>query len=208
MAREPSGGVPAAPIVILTIGHSNHSLDEFLGLLAIHRVSLLVDVRTLPGSRRNPHFARDALAAALARAGIEYVHVPELGGLRRPLPHSTNTAWRHEGFRGFADHMQTASFESGLEFVLSRAAGAVPALMCAEAVPWRCHRSLIADGLVARGARVEHILGPHARRPHVLSPGARVMAGRVSYPGEPAPRDPVGVGARSSESARRSRPRE
>ena len=102
-----------------------------------------------------------------------------------PLPHSTNTAWRNEGFRGYADHMQTASFESGLEFVLDRAAGAVRALMCAEAVPWRCHRSLIADALVARGARVEHILGPDARRSHVLSPSGRVVAGRVSYPGEP-----------------------
>src|SRR5262245_25156536 len=144
--------MPAGPVV-LTVGHSNRAIDAFLELLRPNRVSLLLDVRTLPRSRRNPQFGADRLAAALAAIGIAYEHVPELGGLRRPRADSPNRGWRDAAFRGFADHMASEGFGAALERVLARAHERRAALMCAEAQPARCHRWLIADALAARGAR-------------------------------------------------------
>jgi uncharacterized protein (DUF488 family) len=144
-------------------------------------VGVLVDVRRYPGSRRHPQFAREALARTLAEAGIEYRHEPDLGGHRQPREDSPNTAWRNAAFRGYADHMDTPEFAQALERV--RAAPARAAVMCAEAVPWRCHRQLIADALVARGTEVRHIFGPGRAEPHRLHADARVgEGGRVTYP--------------------------
>jgi DNA-3-methyladenine glycosylase II len=147
-------------------------------------VSVLADIRTLPRSRHNPQFNAEALRTALRSRSIRYVHLAALGGLRRPRTDSRNTAWRNAGFRGFADYMGTADFERALEELRSLAAGNAVALMCAEAVPWRCHRSLVADALTARGARVEHIIGSSRTTVHRLSPLATLEGGRVSYPGE------------------------
>ncbi len=176
------GDSPREGLVIFTIGHSTCSLEEFIGLLRAHGVTLLADVRTVPRSRRNPQFNRETLPGALAAAGIGYRHLPGLGGLRRPRPDSRNLAWESESFRGFADYMGTPEFEGALDELLELARRERVAIMCAEAVPWRCHRSLIADALVARGVRVEHILGPARRQPHALTRFARVEGGRVVYP--------------------------
>jgi|DewCreStandDraft_1066081.scaffolds.fasta_scaffold00721_19 uncharacterized protein (DUF488 family) len=169
-------------VTILTIGHSTRSLDELIRLLQAYRVDLLADVRTVPRSRRNPQFNRDTLPAALHQVGISYVHLPALGGLRRPRPDSPNTGWENEGFRGYADYMQTPQFEAGLQELLDLARQSQAAIMCAEAVPWRCHRSLIADALVVRGVSVEHILSETRRQKHVLTPWAVVRDGRLYYP--------------------------
>lgn len=142
---------------------------------------LLVDVRRFPGSRRHPQFAREALSRALEAAGIAYRHEPDLGGRRQPRPSSPNGAWRNDAFRGYADHMATPDFAAALERLLQSPAGT--AILCAEAVPWRCHRQLIADALVARGAEVSHILGPGRRQPHALHADAHVApGGAVTYP--------------------------
>ena len=141
-----------------------------------------MDVRTLPRSRRNPQFNRETLPAELSAAGLAYIHMAGLGGLRRPDPHSTNTAWRNAGFRGYADHMQTAEFAQNLEALIARARQRSTAIMCAESVPWRCHRSLIADALTARGVGVRHILSPTRADPHVLTSFARVDGTHVTYP--------------------------
>lgn len=174
-------GSRAATPQIFTIGHSTRRLDEFIALLAEHGIVTLADVRTVPASRRVRHFGKAALERSLPEAGVAYVHIPELGGLRKPRPDSVNSAWRNASFRGYADYMQTPEFEAGLERLL-----ALPrpvAIMCAEAVPWRCHRSLVADALLARGVQVEDILGPGVHRPHEMTPFARVQGARVSYPG-------------------------
>lgn len=143
---------------------------------------LLVDVRRYPGSRRHPQFAREALSRALEAEGIGYLHEPDLGGHRRPREDSPNTAWRNDAFRGYADHMAGPEFARALDRL--RAAPPRTAVMCAEAVPWRCHRQLIADALVARGVEVRHILGPGRVEPHALRADARVGEdGRVTYPG-------------------------
>jgi uncharacterized protein (DUF488 family) len=142
----------------------------------------LVDVRTVPASRRMPHFARASLALALPAHGIGYQHMPELGGLRKPKPDSTNLGWRNVGFRGYADYMQTDGFWDALARVEELAAGKRLAVMCAEAVPWRCHRSLISDALVVRGNHVMHITGKGAASSHSLTPFARVEDGRIIYP--------------------------
>lgn len=169
---------------VYTVGHSNRTQDDFLTLLAAHRVERLVDVRTIPRSRRNPQFASDQLLPALAEAGIEYVHLPALGGLRKTSRDSVNTAWRNESFRGYADHMATPEFRNGIGALLTLAEQGHVAIMCAEAVPWRCHRSLIADALAARGRVVEHIMSPTTRRPHRLTPFAVADAdGQITYPG-------------------------
>ena len=145
-------------------------------------IRILVDVRRFPGSRRHPQFSRDALAASLTSAGIEYVHEPDLGGRRAARPGSPHTAWRVAAFRGYADHMETPEFKSALERLVRRGAGTPVAILCAEAVPWRCHRRLISDALVARGLRVLHILGPGRADPHELDPNARVLPdGRLLY---------------------------
>jgi uncharacterized protein (DUF488 family) len=183
-----------SPPLILTIGHSTHLLADFVALLRGHDVTLVADVRTVPRSRHNPQFDRVALPAPLGAAGIGYVHLPALGGLRHARPDSPNTGFRNDSFRGFADYMQTAAFAVALADLVNRAAapGTALAVMCAEAVPWRCHRSLIADALVAAGGEVVHILGPGERRPHALTPFARVSDGRVTYP--PAQPTLPGVG--------------
>jgi uncharacterized protein (DUF488 family) len=170
------------PAVVLTVGHSNQPLVEFLRLLRAHRVTLVADVRKMPRSRGNPQFNRDTLPQALREAGIGYVHLPGLGGLRRREPNSPNTGWQNASFQGYADYMLTPEFERSLQELLERARGQRPALMCAEALPWRCHRSLIADTLTVRGVAVEHILGAARTQPHVLRPWARVRGTRITYP--------------------------
>jgi uncharacterized protein (DUF488 family) len=169
--------------VILTIGHSTRTLDEFLGLLRAHRVSEIVDVRRYPASRRYPHFSRERLAAELEARGIGYHHEPDLGGRRQPRPDSRHTAWRAAAFRGYADHMESPEFQAALGRLIDGSAARIVAIMCAEAVPWRCHRQLIADALVARGMEVAHVLGAARPAEHALSPHARVGANGVpEYP--------------------------
>lgn|SRR5262245_47214739 len=170
-------------MAILTVGHSNRPLDELVALLAAHGVTLLVDVRMMPYSSHVPHFNRAPLAERLGTRSIEYVHLPALGGLRRPRFDSLNTGWHRVHFRGYADHMASEEFLAGLARLIELSQDRVVALMCAEAVPWQCHRSLIADALVARGFEVGHILGPGPARPHALTPFARVDGERVTYPG-------------------------
>ena len=170
---------------MLTIGHSTRSLEELVALLRAHGGERVADVRRFPRSRRHPHFAADALARDLPKTGIAYRHLPGLGGFRRPRPDSPNTAWRNASFRGYADYMATDEFASHLGALLDDARTAPTAIMCAEAVPWRCHRSLIADALLARGVQVRHILGLARAEPHVLTASARVEGGRVRYPREP-----------------------
>lgn len=170
---------------VFTIGHSTRPLDTFLDVLQAHGVTQVVDVRTLPRSRRNPQFNQETLPQALRANGIGYVHMPGLGGLRHARADSPNMAWRNESFRGFADYMQASEFDRSVAQLLDLAKGAQIALMCAEAVPWRCHRSLIADALTVRGVAVEHISGAGHRRPHVLTPWAKVEGERVSYPATP-----------------------
>ena len=171
-------------MTLYTIGHSNRDTDEFLGLLAEHGIRKLVDVRTAAGSRRNPQFMKDELARVLAAHGIAYTHLPALGGFRRPRPDSANTAWRNASFRGYADYMQTPEFEKALALLLSGANDGPTAVMCAEAVPWRCHRSLIADAVTARGLAVVHITAPGRCSPHTLTPFAQVEGSRLSYPAD------------------------
>ncbi|MBI4410579.1 MAG: DUF488 domain-containing protein [Gemmatimonadetes bacterium] len=169
---------------IFTLGHSTRALDEVLELLRAPAIRLLVDVRRFPASRRHPHFARAALEQALEGAGIAYAHEPELGGRRSPRRDSPNTAWRTAGFRGYADHMASEGFRAALGRVVAAAARRTVAIMCAETVPWRCHRQLIADALVAGGIDVVHILGPGQTRPHALHAHARVLPdGGITYPG-------------------------
>ena len=179
--------VAACPTIVLTIGHSTRSLKELLELLEAHGVEQLADVRTIPRSRHNPQFNRESLARKLRRAGIGYTHMPALGGLRHARPDSPNQGWRNASFRGFADYMQTPEFEAGMVALIDAAVSARTAIMCAEAVPWRCHRSLIADALCARGIRVEHILSATRAEPHVVTSFAVVKGTRVTYPPEPLP---------------------
>lgn len=171
-----------APLVIFTVGHSTHSIEEFLALLRAHGVRRVVDVRTVPRSRHNPQFNRAELSAALRRRGLRYRHLKALGGLRRPRPDSPNTAWRHSGFRGYADYMQTPEFEPAVERLIAVAREMPTTVLCAEAVPWRCHRSVLADGLTVRGVEVRHILSPTSARRHTLTAFARVRGRRITYP--------------------------
>lgn len=168
--------------VVLTVGHSNQSIESFLDLLRVHHVDLIVDVRKMPASRRNPQFSQDALRETLAQAGIGYIHSPGLGGLRRRMPGSPNTGWRNESFQAFADYMLTEEFRNSLDELLAQALGHRAALMCAEAVPWRCHRSLIADALVIRDVAVEHILSNRRTDRHAIRPWARVEGHEITYP--------------------------
>jgi uncharacterized protein (DUF488 family) len=168
--------------LILTVGHSIHPIHEFIELLRRHGVERLIDIRTIPRSRRNPQFNRETLAKSLEQEGIAYVHLKELGGLRHARRDSINTGWRNASFRGYADYMQTAAFEEALQRLLRLCVGHRCAVMCAEAVPWRCHRSLLADALVAHGAAVEHILSGSRRNAHGLTPFAQIQDNRVIYP--------------------------
>jgi uncharacterized protein (DUF488 family) len=160
---------------VFTAGHSTRPAAELLAMLQEAGVGLLVDVRRFPGSRRQPQYGREALAAGLAGAGIAYVHEPALGGRRAPRPDSPHTAWRNAGFRGYADHMETAEFHDALTRLEALAAERPTAILCAEAVPWRCHRRLIADALLARGWEVVHLLAPGRSEPHVLHPDAQIL---------------------------------
>lgn len=167
--------------MIHTIGHSTRPLDAFIVLLRAHAVARLADVRSVPRSRRHPHFSLDALSRSLAEAGIEYRHFAALGGLRKPRPDSPNTAWRHEGFRGYADYMGTPAFGAALDTLIGYGREAAVAVMCAEAVWWRCHRQLIADALVAKGIEVRHMTSASAAPPHRLPEFAQVEGGRVVH---------------------------
>ena len=168
---------------VYTVGHSTRALAELLDLLSRHGVAGVADVRRFPASRRHPHFAREALARALDERGICYDWLPELGGRRSSRPDSPHVAWRTAGFRGYADHMESAEFRTGLERLLGLAAARPTAVLCAEAVPWRCHRQLIADALVARGLSVMHVTGPGEAAPHRLTPFARLDGERIIYDG-------------------------
>ena len=171
---------------LYTIGHSTRTLDDLVAALLGFGIRLLVDIRTVPRSRHTPQFNREALSRRLPRRGIRYRHLPGLGGLRRPRADSTNTAWRNANFRGFADYMETPEFAEALEELRTLARDEGPAaIMCAEAVPWRCHRSLVADALTARGDEVLHIMGPGKAHLHALTPWAQIDGGRISYPGAP-----------------------
>jgi uncharacterized protein (DUF488 family) len=170
-------------VTIYTIGHSTRTLDAFVELLHAHQISQLADVRTVPKSRRHPHFAGEALARTLPEAGIAYRHVAALGGLRKPRKDSRNTAWRHDSFRGYADHMETPAFQRALDDVMAWSGVQPTVVMCAEAVWWQCHRQLIADALVARAVEVRHIMSAGSAPLHTLTAFARVHDGRVSYPG-------------------------
>lgn len=167
---------------IYTIGHSTRTTDELALLLKQSGVQRLADVRRYPGSRRLPHFSRERLEADLAERGLSYVHVPELGGRRAPARSSPNGAWDSDQFRGYADHMGTDEFRAAVDRLLDSTL--VTAVMCAEAVPWRCHRNLLSDDLVRRGVEVVHIVGPGQRSIHALNPMARLLEDRVIYPPE------------------------
>jgi uncharacterized protein (DUF488 family) len=167
---------------LYTIGHSTRLLGEFISILQAHRIALVVDIRTVPRSRTNPQFNRDSLPAALAEAGMAYEHSPALGGLRKPRPDSPNTGWRNLSFRGYADYMQTPEFAAGLAALTASAARQRTAVMCAESVPWRCHRSLIADAFVAAGNHAFHIMSAAKADPHKLTSFAVVRDGRILYP--------------------------
>lgn len=171
------------PDPVYTIGHSTHPADAFVALLQAHRIRQVADVRLLPKSARHPHFAREPLADLLGRRGVTYRHFLDLGGHRRPKADSVNTAWRVAAFRGYADYMDTAPFQRALDDLLRFAAAAPTAVMCAEAVWWQCHRRLLADALVVRGAPVLHVLTTAPPKPHELNEFARVEAYRLSYPG-------------------------
>ncbi len=166
---------------VWTIGHSTRTLDEFLALLQAHGIQAIADVRRYPGSRRWPHFAGPALAASLRSCDIDYLWLPELGGRRTPLPDSRNTAWRSASFRGYADHMETEVFAEGLHALLILIYGQRTALMCAEALWWRCHRALVADVLRWLGLKVYHIQSLTSTVPHPYSPAAHMVGGRLTY---------------------------
>jgi uncharacterized protein (DUF488 family) len=169
-------------MTIYTIGHSTRTIEDFIALLQAHGIVHLGDIRTVPKSRRHPHFAGEALARSLSEAGIAYRHFGALGGLRKPRADSRNTAWRHEGFRGYADYMETPAFEQARDALIAWAERPT-AVMCAEALWWQCHRRLLADVLTARGIDVRHIMSASTVAPHELTEFARVETGNVRYPG-------------------------
>ena len=173
--------------IILTVGHSTRPLGEFIDLLKLNSVTSLIDVRTVPRSRHNPQFNRDTFPDALRPSGIGYAHVAGLGGFRRAGPESPNLGWRNASFRGFADYMQTPEFAENLAGLMELAKPKRVALMCAEAVPWRCHRSLIADALVVHGVRVEEIINATQCEVHRLTPFAKVDEMTITYPPQEPP---------------------
>ena len=185
MADGESRGGTIVPLVVTvwSVGHSTRSFADFLALLREHGIQRLVDVRHFPSSERVPWTNRDALDRTLRETGIAYAHREPLGGYRTPRADSSNTGWRSAGFRGYADHMAEPGFRQALDRLILEAQEERTAVMCAEAVPWRCHRSLLADALLARGGRVLHVLGPGSVREHRLTPFARVREGLVTYPG-------------------------
>jgi uncharacterized protein (DUF488 family) len=174
-----------------TIGHSTRPIEELLGLLHAHEIVLLVDVRTVPRSRYNPQFNKDLLAQSLRGANLQYRHMPELGGLRKPRKDSVNVGWRNESFRGYADYMQTSEFQEALEELMADSGLQLTAILSAEAVPWRCHRSLIADMLTIRGWTVQHIVNRNEMRVHSLTTFAVARDGILTYPARPGAEPPM-----------------
>ncbi|MFA5039107.1 MAG: DUF488 domain-containing protein [Candidatus Omnitrophota bacterium] len=172
------------PIKLYTIGHGTRPLEEFGKVLQAHGIQRLVDIRTIPRSRHNPQFNKDSFPKELKKLKISYRHMPELGGLRKAKKDSVNLAWKNASFRGFADYMQTEDFERGLAELTELAEKETIAIMCAESVPWRCHRSLISDALSARGLAVEHIYSGTSSKKHKMTPWARVEGKQVTYPAE------------------------
>ena len=170
--------------IVLTIGHSTRTLEAFIALLQAHRATRVVDVRTVPRSQHNPQFNKASLPRALRKAGLDYVHLPGLGGLRHAQRDSINIGWRNASFRGYADYMQTPEFEQSLDELVQLASQTHIVVMCAEAVPWRCHRSLIGDALLIRGIRTEDIMSATRRLVHTLTPFAQVRETTITYPDE------------------------
>ena len=170
--------------LVMTIGHSTRTIEEFVHLLRVHGATCVVDVRTVPRSAHNPQFDKASLARCLKKSGLKYVHMPGLGGLRHAKRDSPNGGWRNASFRGYADYMQTPEFEESLEEAIRTAKQDRIALMCAEALPWRCHRSLIADALLVRGVRTEDIMSATRRQVHTLTPFAQVQGTTIAYPVE------------------------
>ncbi len=183
---------------VLTVGHSTRPIADFVALLRAHGVTRLVDVRTVPRSRHNPQFNGDALAASLSASSIGYAHAAALGGLRSPRPQSVNGGWRNRSFQGYADHMQTAEFADAIAALIALAGRDRVAVMCAEAVPWRCHRSLIADALVVRGVAACEIVNARRLQPHRLTPFAVVDGERVTYPPDASSGGPIDDAGASS----------
>ncbi len=175
--------------VIFTVGHSTHPIQDFISLLATYEIRRLVDIRTIPKSRHNPQFNEPELRESLQAHNISYTRMASLGGLRRTSSRSVNTGWRNASFRGYAEYMQTEEFKTGIEQLREFADEETCAIMCAEAVPWRCHRSLVADALLIRGERVKHIYDAHTAKDHQLTPFAKVDGVNIIYPlGAPASR--------------------
>ena len=174
--------VKASGLTILSIGHSTRTLQEFVDMLKTYHVTLVVDVRSVPRSRHNPQFDNETLPSVLRLEGINYSHLPNIGGLRRAKPDSVNTAWQNKSFRGYADYMQTKEFTEQLLNLLALARENCLAMMCAEALPWRCHRSLIADALLVRNVKVEHIISKESTITHTLTEWAHVEGTKITYP--------------------------
>jgi uncharacterized protein (DUF488 family) len=188
------------PPLVMTIGHSTRTFEEFIGLLQVHGATRVVDVRTVPRSRHNPQFNMASLPGSLKKAGLGYMHLPGLGGLRHARRDSLNLGWHNASFRGYADYMQTPEFAQSLDELIQLASQERIVLMCAEAVPWRCHRSLIADALLVRGIRTEHIMSATRRQVHTLTPFAKARGSAITYPTE------ASASAQKKPSAKRSRP--
>ena len=172
-----------AGLTLWTVGHSNRTLEEFLEILTEAGIDTLADVRRFPGSRRQPHFGSEQLEVSLEEAGVRYVHLPELGGRRKVKADSVNTAWRNASFQAYADHMESEEFAAGLERLLELARAGRTALMCSEAVWWRCHRGLVADRLKADGFEVLHLMGGGKVQEHPYTSAARITDGELSYEG-------------------------
>lgn len=193
-------------LMLWTIGHSNRAFDEFAALLTSNNVQLLADVRRFPGSRRYPQFGREQMELALSAIGINYVHLPELGGRRVPLPGSPNTAWRNEAFRGYADYMMSEAFREGVTRLLGFAQEKRTAIMCAEALWWQCHRGLMSDYLKAAGHSVIHILAPGKTQEHPFTSAARLINGKLSY-AAPASESELPLGDAGGSATKRRRRR-
>lgn len=183
--RKTKERAPKSPrLQIFTIGHSNRPIEEFLRMLETHGIERLVDIRTIPRSRFNPQFNTGTLRDSLSAVGIDYIWMKELGGLRHAKKDSVNTGWKNASFRGYADYMQTPEFAEGIAKLIKIAGEKKTAIMCAEAVPWRCHRSLVADALVARGIDVQHIMSATRTQPHEITSFARLRGTEITYPGQ------------------------
>jgi len=172
-------------VLILTIGHSTWAIDDFLDILRAHSITRIVDIRTIPRSRHNPQFNQESLSESLKKSAIDYRLVKQLGGLRHSRADSPNMGWRNSSFRGFADYMQTQEFVEGIDQLVGLAQEGQVAIMCAEVLPWRCHRWLIADALLVRGVQVGHIMTIKTRSKHTLTKWAHIGGTQITYPGEP-----------------------